>query len=218
MNTLNWGLQRAQQKYSIRHTEKIRAHVQQARRVLDLSIDYYRQFKHSGDELASERFTEAQLRRVLEELYPSGTDDTASDRTRRSREQTKQRITELFAHGDTQGNAPGTKWAAVNAIIEHADWIRPVNADRNGSPGWSTTAREDARSWAGCRRIVSNSAERFRQGIADRLPARIRPADWPNLTDWRPNHLATSAPCRRVFSSLRSPPARQSLSRRTARR
>ena len=55
-------------------------------------------------------------------------DDVASDRARRSREQTKQRITELFANGDTQGNAPRTKWAAVNAVIEHADWIRPVNA------------------------------------------------------------------------------------------
>ena len=126
-NTLNWGLERARQKYSIRHTEKIREHVHQARRTLDLSIDYYRQFKRAGDQLATELFTETQLRRVLDELYPSGTDDTASDRTRRSREQTKQRITDLFMHGNTQGNAPGTKWAAVNAIIEHSDWIRSVN-------------------------------------------------------------------------------------------
>jgi phage/plasmid-like protein (TIGR03299 family) len=43
-NTLNWGLERARQKYSIRHTEKIREQVHQARRVLDLSIDYYQQF------------------------------------------------------------------------------------------------------------------------------------------------------------------------------
>ena len=126
-NTLNWGLERARQKYSIRHTEKIREHVHQARRVLDFSIDYYRQFKQAGDHLASERFTETQLRRVLDELYPSGIEDVATERTRRSREHTKQRITELFIHGDTRGNAPGTKWAAINAIIEHSDWIRPVN-------------------------------------------------------------------------------------------
>ncbi|MBV9337840.1 MAG: DUF945 domain-containing protein, partial [Solirubrobacterales bacterium] len=94
-NTLNWGLERARQKYSIRHTEKIREHVHQARRVLDLSIDYYQQFKRAGDQLATEQFTETELRRVLDEIYPSGTDDTASDRTRRSREQTKQRIIEL---------------------------------------------------------------------------------------------------------------------------
>jgi hypothetical protein len=110
----------------VRHTEKIREQVHQARRVLDLSVDYYKQFKLLGDQLATARFTERQLRRVLDELYPSGTDDVGGDRTRRSREQTKQRIAELFLHGDTQGNAPGTKWVAVNAITEHADWIRPV--------------------------------------------------------------------------------------------
>jgi phage/plasmid-like protein (TIGR03299 family) len=128
-NTLNWGLDRARQKYSIRHTEKIREHVHQARRVLDLSINYYKQFKQAGDRLATERFTEAQLRRVLDELYPSGPDDTTSERARLSRVQTKQRITDLFLSGDTQGNAPGTKWVAVNAIIEHADWIRPTTGD-----------------------------------------------------------------------------------------
>jgi phage/plasmid-like protein (TIGR03299 family) len=127
-NTLNWGLARAHQRYSIRHTDKIREHVHQARQVLDISVDYYQQFKHTGDQLASQRISEARLRRVLDELYPTGTADVATDRTRRSREQTKQRIVELFLHGDTQGSAPGSKWAAVNAIVEHADWIRPINA------------------------------------------------------------------------------------------
>ena len=125
-NTLNWGLERARQKYSIRHTERVREHVLQARRVLELSVNYYEQFKTLGDQLASERCTETQLRRALDQLYPSGTNDIG-DRARRSREQTKQRIVELFALGDTQGNAPGSKWAALNAIIEHADWIRPLN-------------------------------------------------------------------------------------------
>lgn len=125
-NTLSLGLERAKQRYSIRHTEKIREHVHQARRVLELSVDYYQQFKTLGDELASERITETRLRGVLEQLYPSGTEDTASDRTRRSREQTKQRIVELFLHGDTQGNAPGSKWAALNAIVEYGDWLRPI--------------------------------------------------------------------------------------------
>ena len=32
-------------------------------------------------------------------------------------------------HGETQGNAPGSKWAAVNAIVEYGDWQRPL---RNG--------------------------------------------------------------------------------------
>ena len=126
MNTLNWGLQRAQQRFSIRHTEQISRRVHEARRVLDLSIDYYEQFTAIGNRLASERCSERQLQKVLDELYPSGTEDGITDRTRNGRAKVKQRIADLFLRGDTQGNAPGSKWAAVNAIVEYGDWYRPI--------------------------------------------------------------------------------------------
>ncbi|HWX46100.1 MAG TPA: hypothetical protein VNY52_12360 [Solirubrobacteraceae bacterium] len=29
---------------------------------------------------------------------------------------------------DTQGNAPGSKWAAVNRIVEYGDWVRPLRS------------------------------------------------------------------------------------------
>ena len=128
-NTLNWGLRSAHQKFSIRHTEAVTQRVHEARKVLELSIDYYKQFKVLGDRLASELCTERQLRQVLDKLYPNGTRDVASDRTRRSRQQTKEQISELFRTGATQGNAPGSKWSAVNAIIEYGDWLRPMRAD-----------------------------------------------------------------------------------------
>jgi phage/plasmid-like protein (TIGR03299 family) len=128
-NTLNWALADARQKFSIRHTEAVTQRVHEARRVLDLSIDYYEQFKRYGDKLASQRCTKRQLRAVLNQLYPSGAADSASSRTRRTRQQTKDCIAELFLRGDTQGNAPGSKWAAVNAIIEYGDWIRPLRSN-----------------------------------------------------------------------------------------
>lgn len=77
--------------------------------MLDLSINYYEQFKRFGDELATERCTERQLHAVLDELYPNGTDDAMSSRARGSRQQTKDRIAELFLRGETQGNVPGSK-------------------------------------------------------------------------------------------------------------
>jgi hypothetical protein len=30
--------------------------------------------------------------------------------------------------GETQGNAPGSKWAAVNAIVEYGDWLLPLRS------------------------------------------------------------------------------------------
>ncbi|HLH67352.1 MAG TPA: DUF932 domain-containing protein [Solirubrobacteraceae bacterium] len=127
-NTLNWGLQTARQRFSIRHTEQIGRRVHEARRLLALSVDYYEQFKQLGNQLASEACTERQLRRVLDELYPSGTEDRASDRVSRARAQRKDRVVDLFFNGDTVGNAPGSKWAAVNAIVEFGDWHRPLRA------------------------------------------------------------------------------------------
>lgn len=125
-NTLNWALQRARQRFSIRHTEQISRRVDEARRVLELSVDYYQQFQNTGNVLASQECTERQLRNVLEQLYPSGTEDRISDRARHNRDQTKATIIDLFLHGDTRGNAPHSKWAAVNAIVEYGDWLRPI--------------------------------------------------------------------------------------------
>jgi phage/plasmid-like protein (TIGR03299 family) len=141
-NTLNWGLGRALQRFAIRHTEAATQRVVEARRVLDLSIDYYKQFKAQGDRLASESCSERQLRTVLDELYPSGYGDTASDRTRRSREQVKEKITRLFLVGETQGNAPGSKWAAVNSIVEYTDWVRPA---RSGDQRFARSLDDGAR-------------------------------------------------------------------------
>jgi Domain of unknown function (DUF932) len=45
----------------------------------------------------------------------------------RHTEAVTQRVHELFLRGETRGNAPGSKWAAVNAIVEYGDYLqRPV--------------------------------------------------------------------------------------------
>jgi hypothetical protein len=67
----------------------------------------------------------ARFRRALP---ANGTSDSVSGRTRKSRQQTKDRIAELFLRGETQGNAPGSKWAAVNAVVEYGDWLRPMRS------------------------------------------------------------------------------------------
>jgi phage/plasmid-like protein (TIGR03299 family) len=127
-NTLSVGLAHARQQFSIRHTEQVSRRVHEARRVLELSIDYYQRFGALGDRLASERCSERQLAAVLEQLYPTGPGEQIPARTRHSREHTKEQIVELFLHGETRGNAPHSKWAAINAIVEHADWLRPMRA------------------------------------------------------------------------------------------
>jgi len=132
-NTLNWGLERACQKFSIRHTEQISRRVHEARRVLELSIDYYEQFQATGNLLASESCTERQLLQVLDRLYPSGTEDRMTDRTRRSRMQTKQRIVDLFlAHRMRMIHGGARRHAVVQMSVSHP----PGRSD-----AWRTCAR-----------------------------------------------------------------------------
>ena len=129
-NTLNWGLRAGSPEVldpSHREDPRARPPGPPRARPLDRLLPAVQTRRRPARDRAIHR--DPATLAYSTQLYPSGTDDTASDRTRRSREQTKQRITELFVHGDTQGNAPGTKWAAVNAIIEHADWIRPMNGN-----------------------------------------------------------------------------------------
>lgn len=58
----------------------------------------------------------------------SGSAPRHQDPSKRAGAQTKDRIAELFLRGETQGNAPGSKWAAVNAVVEYGDWLRPMRS------------------------------------------------------------------------------------------
>lgn len=87
--------------------------------MLGLTVDYYRQFQRLGDELAIEPMSERALREVLAELYPH--DTALGGRALVSRARARETALELFLHGDTVGAAPGSKWCALNAIVEFHD-------------------------------------------------------------------------------------------------
>jgi hypothetical protein len=188
-NILTWGLSRARRTYSIRHTEKLQTRLIEARRVLELTVDYARQFKQLGDELALQPFTDRQLRRVLDELWPSGVGDV-TPRVARSREQTKQTITELVRlTGETVGSAPRSRWAAANAIAEHLDWGRTVKG----------TGR--ARSEAIFSRAVTDGGAR--------VPARDFGATGPSLwSHERRTWITPRSKSTALHSSARSSPIR----------
>jgi hypothetical protein len=63
---------------------------------------------------------------VLDHLFAAR--DGMGDRAARNREQAKQAGLAIFLGqgqaGDTRGQARGSKWCAVNAIAEHADFGR----------------------------------------------------------------------------------------------
>jgi hypothetical protein len=91
----------------------------EARAVLGMTVDHYRQFAAFGDRLALTPMSEKALRGVLAELYPH--DTALGGRALANRRRAREAVLAIFRDGDTVGNAPGSKWCAWNAIVEHHD-------------------------------------------------------------------------------------------------
>jgi phage/plasmid-like protein (TIGR03299 family) len=118
-NTLRAALRDTADVYRVRDLGDPTAALHQARAALRVTIDYGSQFKVLGDRLASQSVTEQALTRVLRELYPADTE--LGGRALASRARAREKIVDLFLHGETRGNAPGSKWCAWNAVVEHHD-------------------------------------------------------------------------------------------------
>ncbi len=132
-NTLGWALRRsdhgeaAARTFRFRHTGNLAMKFDEARQVMGMTLNWGRRFKELGDRLAGEPITTQRFERsVLAPLF--SVDDRMGKVARANRERAKAEVLDLFrghgAAGDTSGNSPGTKWAAANAIAEHADFGR----------------------------------------------------------------------------------------------
>jgi phage/plasmid-like protein (TIGR03299 family) len=127
-NTLRAALQGAKNTYSVTHIGDPTQRLHEARAVLEVTIDYGKQFKQFGDQLASQKVTERQLKKVLEELYPTKAPNI-TDRVKNNRVDAQNWITWNFREGPTVGNAPESKWAFVNSICEFVDYGTATDHD-----------------------------------------------------------------------------------------
>ena len=118
-NTVRAALERARAVYRVRHVGDPTGQLHEARAVLGLAVDYYRQFAAFGDRLALAPMSERALRGVLAELYPH--DTALGGRALTNRARAREAVMAVFCDGDTVGNAPGSKWCAWNAIVEFHD-------------------------------------------------------------------------------------------------
>jgi phage/plasmid-like protein (TIGR03299 family) len=118
-NTVRAALDKARAVYRVRHVGDPTGQLHEARAVLGLTVDYYRQFARFGDQLALAPMRERALGEVLAELYPH--DTALGGRALRARARARESILRTFADGDTVGNAPRSKWCAWNAIVEFHD-------------------------------------------------------------------------------------------------
>jgi phage/plasmid-like protein (TIGR03299 family) len=118
----------AQRTYTLRHLGNMSQKLAEARNVLDVTVNYYEQFKFLGDKLAGVKVSDQRAKKLLERLLP--TNEDMGDRAIKNREESRQDILRLFKEGtekegvNTLGASPGTAWGFYNAATEYADWFR----------------------------------------------------------------------------------------------
>jgi phage/plasmid-like protein (TIGR03299 family) len=130
-NTLGIALRRAekdaQRTYKFRHVGDLQEKFEEARRVLDITVNYEQRFKELGDALAVERFSERRMKTLATKVIKADEADLG-DRAKAFRNEAVDQMVAIYRGegpgGDTRGNSAGTKWTAVNAVGEYADWGR----------------------------------------------------------------------------------------------
>jgi phage/plasmid-like protein (TIGR03299 family) len=118
-NTWQIAMNEAPRRFSLRHTESVNGRLLEAKEALGIAYKQGEVLQKVGDELIRMPYSQKELDRFLRELVPmppEALDKTAvRDRVRETREA----ISTLYAASpNLQGDAAGTRWAALQAVIE----------------------------------------------------------------------------------------------------
>ena len=131
-NTLGAALRRSEgceRTYKFRHTGDMQEKLGEARRVMQISLDWNAAFADLGNKLATKPMAKDGLGKIVDKLTGADNPDLG-DRAKQNRADIKEVVLNIYdgkgPEGDTSGNSPGTAWAAYNAVAEWADWGRRV--------------------------------------------------------------------------------------------
>lgn len=75
-NTLNLALESAQRAWSVRHVGNISAKLDEAKQCLELADTYMDKLAEKADQMANTTVSDARLREILDQLFPSADDMT----------------------------------------------------------------------------------------------------------------------------------------------
>ncbi len=150
-NTLNYGLSIAQQNWSIRHTDQAEGKVAEARQALGLTFDYADAFEAEANRLLDQEFTKAEFERLVRVLSPSKKEGDGGYQTQMAL------IGTLESSATLDDGLRYTRWGALNAVAEYADWVAPVRSSKTKSEAESRTDR----AWFGAGLRMKETAHKI---------------------------------------------------------
>ena len=128
-NTLNMSMSDAKNGISIRHTGNIKSKVDQAREVLNISINYYNQFEQIIKQFEDFAMQRESLNKYFDNVLSINDNEEISTR----KQNQKHDLLCLFERGKGQklGNRHSL-WKAYNAVTEYTDHKRTIkNLDKD---------------------------------------------------------------------------------------
>lgn len=111
-------------KITLRHTSGIRSRVDEAHQVLGLARQYVEAFTPIAEELLATPMSDAEFVGFMDTLWAAPKAD-AGARTVGGYERKRDALQALWTNG-TNPVGRGTRWGALNAVTEYADWFAPV--------------------------------------------------------------------------------------------
>lgn len=127
-NTLNLALSKAQRTWSTKHVGNLNSKLEEARDTLNLAKAYMTNLAETADILANTTVSEEEVRDVLNELYPTKTEDT--DRRKQNIEEIKDQFMVCYFAPDIL-KFKNTAWGAVQAAADFTTHVAPKRANEN---------------------------------------------------------------------------------------
>lgn len=120
---------------SFKHTKTVAERARDARRILEASNAYFREWGERANRLAAKRMSDREFRTFLGKLEPFHVDPSMTElQTDRVVERIEEALVAWKApHNE---NITGTRWGALNVVTEYMQWGRRVQ----GSPRTGTSA------------------------------------------------------------------------------
>jgi phage/plasmid-like protein (TIGR03299 family) len=130
-NTLNMSMSDARNGIAIRHSAQYKNQIDEARKILNISIDYYKQFEQIILKMEDTDLQVKDLNNYFNTVLEINDEKDLSTQ----KENQKDELLSLFESG--KGQSTGNKhslWKAYNSVTEYVDHYRTVkNIDKNPS-------------------------------------------------------------------------------------
>ncbi|GAA2746255.1 DUF932 domain-containing protein [Kitasatospora cinereorecta] len=124
-NTLDLAVEEAQRTWKIRHTSDALSQLEEARRALGFTERYAAAFEAEATQLFQTAMTNQEFDKLIAQLWTPPAEGARKNLIA-AHEERRDRLHHLFAEADTQDNIRGTRWAALQAVIEFDDYFRNV--------------------------------------------------------------------------------------------